>query len=88
MYMLFQLYFASFAQFVAALSANSMMASILFSTFFSVLFPRAWPQVCERKLTYSCLSSVCHHLQRSRAARDAAPVFLARLDVQAHTVHL
>ncbi|KAL8280941.1 hypothetical protein RQP46_006620 [Phenoliferia psychrophenolica] len=33
--MLFEIYFASFAQFVAALSANSMMASILFSTFFS-----------------------------------------------------
>jgi ATP-binding cassette subfamily G (WHITE) protein 2 (SNQ2) len=44
MYMLFQLYFASFAQFVAALSANSMMASILFSTFFSVRFRALGPR--------------------------------------------
>ncbi|KAM0754754.1 putative SNQ2-ABC transporter [Meredithblackwellia eburnea MCA 4105] len=35
MYMLFQLYYASFAQWVAALSSNGMMASILFSSFFS-----------------------------------------------------
>ncbi|SCZ91970.1 BZ3500_MvSof-1268-A1-R1_Chr5-3g08254 [Microbotryum saponariae] len=32
---LFELYFASFAQFVAAMSANSMIASVLFSCLFS-----------------------------------------------------
>ena len=32
---LYQIYFASFAQFVAAMSPNSASASILFSTFFS-----------------------------------------------------
>ncbi len=35
MYMLFELYFASFAQWVAAFSANAMISSVLFSTFFS-----------------------------------------------------
>ncbi|WFD00123.1 hypothetical protein MYAM1_002869 [Malassezia yamatoensis] len=35
LYMLFQLYFATFAQAVAAISANGMVASILFSTLFS-----------------------------------------------------
>ena len=35
LYMLFQLYFASFAQAVAAIAPNAMVASILFSTFFS-----------------------------------------------------
>ncbi|WFC95973.1 hypothetical protein MBRA1_002629 [Malassezia brasiliensis] len=34
-YMLFQLYFATFAQAIAAISPNSLVASILFSTFFS-----------------------------------------------------
>jgi hypothetical protein len=37
MYMLFELYFASFAQFVAAFSPNPQTASILFSTFFSFI---------------------------------------------------
>lgn len=35
LYMLFELYYATFAQWVAALSPNPMSASILFSTFFS-----------------------------------------------------
>ena len=35
MYMLFQLYFCSFAQAIATISANAMVASILYSTFFS-----------------------------------------------------
>lgn len=34
-YMLFELYYATFAQFVAALAPNAMSASILFSSFFS-----------------------------------------------------
>ena len=35
LYMLFQVYFATFAQAIAAISPNSLVASILFSTFFS-----------------------------------------------------
>ena len=35
MYMLFQLYFCSFAQAIATISSNAMVASILYSTFFS-----------------------------------------------------
>jgi ABC-type multidrug transport system permease subunit len=41
LYMLFELYFASFAAWVAALSPNSVAASILFSTFFSFVI------ICE-----------------------------------------
>ena len=35
LYMLFQLYYCTFAQAMAAISPNAMIASILFSTFFS-----------------------------------------------------
>ncbi|KAK4048322.1 ATP-binding cassette transporter snq2 [Microbotryomycetes sp. JL201] len=35
MFVLFELYFPSFAQFVAAMAPNAMLASVLFATFFS-----------------------------------------------------
>lgn len=59
MYMLFELYFATFAQAVASFSPNSQTASILFSTFFSfvIIFNGVVVPIAQVRLDF--IPSLC-----------------------------